>query len=461
LTLAAFNLTFRLHREIVVEWDESLYGLSAWEMARNHQWIGTTFRQALDYYNTKPPLNIWLISLSFRAFGANLISLRLPSIVSAWLTVLVLQLWVRRAVNPVMALLASLVLATSFGFLYDHSGRNANTDALFTLLVLLTVVTLWAADQRLWRLVWLGPISAACFLLRGMAVLMPLAIICAVECRRVKPWTDRTAPLLVAVVLFVAPVWAWAWQRWQLDQWQFLGLLFFYDFVARSIRVIEEHRGTPLYYLNVLQKNQVVWLSAGIISFGLCPVAWQRIRSWNRFWRGHDTLRLVIGWWILITLLIPTLMSTKLSWYLNPFYPAFALIVASVFAHGLSCNDPAFKSRRIALAATLVGALVLAETRLIWYSVHRRSLAHSTQEFLLAQREHLTGRRVFHSRWDNSERFILNALVGAEPREASTADAFLRESTPGDYWLVSQKLNRTDLILVSSHRRRWLYRRGQ
>ena len=79
-----------------------------------------------------------------------------------------LQLWVRRAVSPVIALLASLILATSFGFLYDHSGRNANTDALFTLLVLLTVVTLWAADQRLWRLVWLGPISAACFLLRGM-----------------------------------------------------------------------------------------------------------------------------------------------------------------------------------------------------------------------------------------------------------------------------------------------------
>src|SRR5678816_977534 len=132
LMVAAFNLTFRLGHEIVVEWDESLYGVSAWEMFENRQWIGTTFKQSLDYYNTKPPLNIWLISLSFRTFGLNLIALRLPSIVAAWLT----------------------------------------------------VVVLWAADSRPWRLLWLGPVAAAAFLLRGMGVLMPLAIVTVVEVLR-------------------------------------------------------------------------------------------------------------------------------------------------------------------------------------------------------------------------------------------------------------------------------------
>ena len=48
LLLSALNLTFRLGREIVVEWDESLYGVSAWEMFQNRQWIGTTFRKSLD-----------------------------------------------------------------------------------------------------------------------------------------------------------------------------------------------------------------------------------------------------------------------------------------------------------------------------------------------------------------------------------------------------------------------------
>src|SRR6266699_696481 len=98
LLLAAFNLTFRLGSEIVTEWDESLYAITAAEIVACGHWIGTTFMGALDYYNTKPPLNVWLIALSFKAFGSNLVSLRLVSAISAWLTVAVLQGWTRRAV---------------------------------------------------------------------------------------------------------------------------------------------------------------------------------------------------------------------------------------------------------------------------------------------------------------------------------------------------------------------------
>ena len=35
-----------------------------------------------------------------------------------------------------------------------------------------------------------------------------------------------------------------------------------------------------------------------------------------------------------MTVLIPTLMQTKLAWYLNPFYPLFALLVGRTFAQG-------------------------------------------------------------------------------------------------------------------------------
>jgi 4-amino-4-deoxy-L-arabinose transferase-like glycosyltransferase len=389
----------------------------------------------------------------------NLVALRLPSIVSAWLTVVVLQAWVRRAVSPSVALFASLILATSFGFIYDHAGRNANTDALFALLVLLTVVTLWAADDRPRHLQWLGPVAAATFLLRGMGVLMPLAIVTAVEIRRPVPWRPRVRPLMVAAALFVLPVAAWVWKRWQLDQWQFLGPLFFYDFVARSTRVIEGHRGSPFYHLNVLQRNQFDWLLAVIVAFCLFPFAWARIRPWSTFWRGDDHFKLVVGTWFAVTLLMPTLIRTKLSWYLNPFYPAFALLVATAFVHGLANKGTANTTRRFVLAMIVILALGVAESRLIWYSVHRRNLAQSTQGFLLAERENLTGHRVFRTRWDNSEIFVLDALVGAQAREAATPEDFLRDSTPGDYWLARRELQMPELSLVGSQRRQWLYRR--
>jgi 4-amino-4-deoxy-L-arabinose transferase-like glycosyltransferase len=461
LLLSAFNLIFRLGHEIVVEWDESVYGISAWEMFNNQQWIATTFRGSLDYYNTKPPLNVWLICLAFKLFGANLIALRLPSILSAWLTVAVLQQWVRRAVGPAAAVISSLVLATAFGFLYDHAGRNANTDALFALLVLLTVVALWSAHDRPWRLAWLGPIAAATFLLRGMGVLMPLAIAGMVEMARRDPSRRRVRPVLLAVALFALPVSAWMFARWRFDQWRFLGPLFLYDFVARSLKVLEGHTGTPFYYLNVLQKNQTVWLTAATGAWFLCPIGWSRVRTWFTFWRGDNPFRLVVGSWVFIALLMPTLMRTKLSWYLNPFYPAFALGAAAVFVHGLKQTDRVRTNRRAALATIFILALGAAETRLIWYSVHRRSLAQSTQGFLLAQQEQLSGYRVFRTHWSNSELFVLNAVVGGNAHEARSLDEFFHVSVAGDFWLARGELTTPGLALVQSKKNEWLYRRDR
>ena len=64
MALAAFNLTFRLGSESLTEWDGSLYAHSAHEMIESGEWAATTFYGALDYYNSKPPLNVWLIALS-------------------------------------------------------------------------------------------------------------------------------------------------------------------------------------------------------------------------------------------------------------------------------------------------------------------------------------------------------------------------------------------------------------
>src|SRR5205085_3811429 len=106
LALALFNLTYRLGSEFVAEWDESLYAISAWETLKNGSWIGTTFLGQLDYYNSKPPLMVWLIAVSFKTFGANLISLRLASAACSWLTVAVLQRWSKICFGPAVSLLS-------------------------------------------------------------------------------------------------------------------------------------------------------------------------------------------------------------------------------------------------------------------------------------------------------------------------------------------------------------------
>jgi 4-amino-4-deoxy-L-arabinose transferase-like glycosyltransferase len=460
LCLAAFNLTFRLSSEIVTEWDESLYAISAWEMLQNHNWIGTTFMGSLDYYNTKPPLNIWLIALAFKAFGPTLLALRIWSISAAWLTIAVFQRWVRQIKGAEVALAASLVLATTFGFIYEHAGRSGNTDALFTLLVLLTVVTLWASQDHDWRLAWLGPIGASVFMLRGMAVLMPLMIVGAAEWWRAgrKP-ARRRMPIATALVLFVVPVAAWVAARWRLDEWLFISRIFTYDFAARALTVIEDHPGTPFYYLNILQRNQFDWVVAGSLTWLLCALPVRRIVRALSFWRAGNAATMLAASWGVIAFLVPTLMRTKLTWYLNPFYPPFALGVGWLFVRGVEvCRHAPFNRRLTGVVAVFVIALVAAESRLIWYSFNRRSLATSTQGFLISEKEVLGGQKVFKDHWSHSERFVLEGIVGAEEHEAQSVEAFLQMSNVGDYLLVSNEIGDPGLLLVGTSGQHHLFR---
>ena len=164
--------------------------------------------------------------------------------------------------------------------------------------------------------------------------------------------------------------------------------------------------------------------------------------------------------WGVIALLVPTLMRTKLSWYLNPFYPPFALGVGWMFVHTIAaCRQKSFNRRLLGLVVVFVVAFAAAETRLMWYSFNRRALSGSAQGLLLAQREILGGQKVFRDHWSNSERFVLKGIVGAEEHETQSVEAFLRDSTVGDFLLASDEIIDPGLLLVRTSGRHRLFRR--
>jgi 4-amino-4-deoxy-L-arabinose transferase-like glycosyltransferase len=466
LCLAAFNLAFRVDVRTVQHWDESLYALTAWEMLTSGEWIGTTFLGQLDYYNSKPPLNVWLIAGSFQLFGVNLVALRIPTMVAALATVAVLIWWMRRRFGAAAAVLSGLVLSTSFAFVQVHGARHANTDALNTLLVVLVIVALWGARTRPWRLAWLGLLLAAIFLLRGMAILLPLAIIVTDELvmfgiRRRGRW----APTAAAVALFVLPVGAWVVARWRIDQWAFLSQLFWYDFVARTVRPIEEHPGSAFFYLGVLQKYHFDWLAASALAAILYPVSRETLRG---LWSLRDRLRQP-GWllliWAVIALLVPTLVRTKVAWYLHPFYPVFAAAVGGliVYAGRRAAGGPGgwHTWRARTLVAVVVLAACLAQGRLTWASYTSRDLATSSQGVFLAERDQLRGKVVFRRRLDRADIFVLHAMVGATYRQAPDDEVLMRDSRPGDFLLTRRVRQDPRLTLVRTRGEHLLYRRDR
>ena len=160
------------------------------------------------------------------------------------------------------------------------------------------------------------------------------------------------------------------------------------------------------------------------------------------------------------TLLVPTLMSTKLPWYVNSFYPVFALGIAAVLVHAWSQSGlRSATRRRSALAVVVVVALGVAESKLLWYSWNKRDLGSSVQGLMLAEAHQLAGRLVFRERWDFADTFVLRALVRGDTQSCSGIDDCLTRSKEGDYLITSSGIRHAGLTLVRPHGASALYRR--
>jgi 4-amino-4-deoxy-L-arabinose transferase-like glycosyltransferase len=169
----------------------------------------------------------------------------------------------------------------------------------------------------------------------------------------------------------------------------------------------------------------------------------------------------VLAAWGAVAFAIPTLMSTKLAWYLHPFYPVFAIAVGALLAHAADAarGAGAVRWKRVALAAVVGVAVGVAEGRMIWYSYTHRNLRRDPQGLLLDAGSALKGRQVFGARWDRADIFVAEAVVGATHRLAPDLADFLRDSRPGDFYRTSAVLEHEAIVLVLSNRRAHLYRR--
>jgi 4-amino-4-deoxy-L-arabinose transferase-like glycosyltransferase len=459
--LATLHLTVRLDREMVDVWDESIYATSALEMYDSRVWAVTTFQGAIDYFNSKPPLNVWLIVGAFDLFGVGLVPLRLPSAIAAWLTILAVFRWTRQVRGAATAALAALVLATTYPFLYVHAGRSANTDALLALVITLMFATLWRARREAGAALWLGPLTAAALMLKGpgaLGFIVPmLAADVAARWRSGafdRGWRGR---LLAGGVLGALPVGAWALARWRVDGWMFLGRLVTHDILTRASTGIEGHSEPLHYYVQVLLRHHYDWLTVTTVALAVAPVVWRRAWAWLTR-DGDAHARLIVAGWLAGTVAVPTCVHTKLAWYLTPFYPGAAVLTAfAVHEAWQALRGAGHGGRARALAALTVSAVLVAEGRLVYRSVVMLDLDRSAQGLLLAHADTVRGARVFAAVCPYPEAFLARVAGGTCVATADAATA-RRAAVTGDLWLDGAAAEVPGLVVLGRNRRASLHR---
>lgn len=159
-------------------WDESRNIVNALEMHRAGLGLVTTYGGAPDLWNTKPPLLIWLMAASVSMFGATEWALRLPSMVAALGTIMLLFWFVRRVTGSVTtASMAAALLVISPAYFGEHSARTADYDALLLLFVTAYLCLLFLAIHRprpsVALIALVGAAICCAFLTKSVAALVP------------------------------------------------------------------------------------------------------------------------------------------------------------------------------------------------------------------------------------------------------------------------------------------------
>jgi 4-amino-4-deoxy-L-arabinose transferase-like glycosyltransferase len=297
--------------------DEPFFGEGAREMMVDGHWLVSHINGVIN--NHKPPLFFWLIALLSLPLGrVTSLTARLPSALASLGTVAMTLRLGRRWSSEKTAVLAALVLATTYMF-WDKA-RTAQIDALlcFLIWVALSAFESWRAgdlDGRRASLVFWAA-SALAVLAKGpVGLLLPLgiALVTLAFDREFRRWRDF-APLFGPLVFaLICGAWVAAAALWGPAEYSVWGALKEH-FVERGIHGM--HHAQPWwYYAEVLPVQLLPWT---FLVPGALVMAWRRRDRSDRF--------LLVT--VIFVVLFFSISTEKRNLYVLPAFPAFALMTA-------------------------------------------------------------------------------------------------------------------------------------
>lgn len=314
--------------------DEPRYAWIAREMMESHDW--TTPRLYGKPWFEKPPLLYWGAGLSFKWFGVNEATARLPSAVSAFLATIALAWLARRLYGEETARWSLLLLPTTAGMIgFSHAAATDMPFAsMLTIAMVCAAVVLGLVRNEntpiLPRTPWLALVLFGFFL--GAAVLAkgPAAIILcggavliwALLTKRQKDAFRLLHP--VAIASFCATALPW-YVRCARRNPEFLRVFIIEHNFKRFLTPEFQHIQPFWFYLPVVLIALLPWTAL---------LLWSTVHGIARVVRTHaaQNSKWFLACWAGFCLLFFSISRSKLPGYILPALPALVLI----FAHSLT-----------------------------------------------------------------------------------------------------------------------------
>jgi 4-amino-4-deoxy-L-arabinose transferase-like glycosyltransferase len=306
---------------------ESYFALGSCLMVEQGDWLTPHAPDELPL--NKPPLTYWLIGISYKLFAASYGSARLPSVLAALLVLAIVYSLGVRLDGKRAGLISVAMLASSYLFL--SFARMAMSDMLLTLCVTASlacfVIALTDHGSQSNALVLLGYVALALGVLtKGPVavalVAVPIGLELVIRRNREDLRKLRLLPGLALFLLIGAPYFFLVYARLGAGPLRFF---FFGENLQRFTGQLYGASGRPVWYeLVAFFSDFAPWSLLIFVAF------------WFR-WRGRaeqeSKSARVLYLWLGCTIVLFSLSSFSLDYYLLPAMPASALIIAPVVAN--------------------------------------------------------------------------------------------------------------------------------
>jgi 4-amino-4-deoxy-L-arabinose transferase-like glycosyltransferase len=325
LVVAGFSLSFYLNLSNNVLWeaDEQTYSQMAYYMVKSGDYLNMHAFGQLAIGMGKPPMLMWLIALSYQAFGVSDFAARFFSPLFGTISLVFVYFLGKHLYNRAVGFLSVVILGTFTTFYLFAT--HAMTDVLLVCFILGSFY-FFVLSQEKSASGWYAPLSGVFFGLAFLtkqtgSLLIPaiLVVYLVFSQRSLKPIFTKQFGLFLAAALGVIAPWViYMTLSYGFDFWN---CYFLYSTVTRLASPIEGHIHGYLYYFNYLTASEtLLWVALLPLAVGLS--------GYYAFKRHKADVLLVT--WIAVVLVVFTLAQTKIYYYILPAYPAFALGIASM-----------------------------------------------------------------------------------------------------------------------------------
>lgn len=243
--------------------DEACHAINAYEMAKSGDYVVWTLKGNVDYYNSKPPLLLWLMTISYRLLGYTPLAMRLPSAIAGLaLFILGVTYCYKKWGSKEALLFAAFLPACTIMFNF-HMFRTGDMDSLYTLWFALTMFFMSRAEKRpVSSMILVGVFGGLAFMTKGTH-----AFFIAAACVLFYPFIRRKVSLsyyFLALASALAVVSPWAIARYLRDG----RMLFYALFVGETTDKVAG--GTiSTEYIRQLFTDPVIVISIALILVGV------------------------------------------------------------------------------------------------------------------------------------------------------------------------------------------------